>query len=70
MSEYKSSMKNYPLEAITITGPTTQEQTVTIIDSLPEQTAVSDDQSLKTKDPIPKYMAPKTIEVKRYILKK
>lgn len=70
MDEYLKSMKDYNPEGINKTGAMMQIKPITIIDSLPQKTAVSDDKTIEQEVSLPKYLAPRKIEVKRYILKK
>lgn len=69
MDEYLKNMKEFTPEAIDATGVRLKVKPITVVESLPQETAVKDtpiDQGVF----IPKYLVPKKIEVKRYILKK
>lgn len=46
------------------------EKTLAIVDSIPEQTVVDDNQAHSVVEDVPLYMAPTMIEVKRYVLRK
>lgn len=70
MNEYLNLMQNFDPDNIEATGAVMQEKSVKVVDSLPQQTAISDDQTLEHEAFVPKYMAPQKIEVKRYVLRK
>lgn len=70
MDEYLKNMKDFSPDGVDATGARMQVKPITIVESLPQQTAVEDDKSLGQEVAIPKYLAPKKIEVKRYVLKK
>lgn len=66
MDEYLKSMENYsPVNAGT--GKSIDEIKIIEFDSAPQSTTVDEEAVL---DELPKYMAPRTIEVRRYKLKK
>ena len=70
MSDYLNSMQDFNPNGVCRTGETMNEKSIMVVDSLPMQTAVTDDTTLCPEKDIPKYLASKTIEVRRYTLKK
>jgi len=70
-NDYKSSIMDDSFSVKNTTASSAPENAIAIVENIPEQTSVEEDRSLKSEDPnIPAYMAPKTIEVRRYILRK
>ena len=66
MDEYLKSMENYsPLAAGT--GKSLDETKIIQFGGAPNATALEEEAA---SDELPKYMAPKTIEVRRFTLKK
>ena len=70
MDEYLKNMRDFTPEGVNATGTLMQVKPITVMESIPQQTAVTDDLTMDQEVSIPKYLAPKKIEVKRYILKK
>ncbi len=64
------NMKEFNPDNMDVTSTHMLEKTITVIDKLPQYTAVSDDQLLEFQEDIPTCMTPKKITVKRYVLKK
>lgn len=66
MNEYLKTMENYtPLSAGT--GKSLDETKIIEFGGAPQTTTANEE---AVPDELPKYMAPKTIEVRRYTLKK
>ena len=63
-------MEDYSPEKIEATKAIMQEKTIKVIDAFPQETSVIGDQPATEEITLPKYLAPRKIEVKRYILKK
>ncbi len=66
MNDYLITMENYSPNSVG-TGKMMGESGIVEIAGIPQSTSTSEDMVM---DPPPKYMAPQTIEVKRYRLKK
>lgn len=69
MDEYLKSMKEYSPNSTKATGLGLVEETIEVVNTIPEQTTLTEEKE-QSMEETPHYMAPRRIEVKRYLLKK